>query len=205
MRAAKMLSARSAKSISLYEKQVMKFTSLFTSTPPAIDVLLSAVIVVFLVYPVPMPALVARWIDSPPGVAVVVVAAFYLFFRASTVLGVLSLIAAYELLRRSSASAGRYASNEFLYGTPGASLPSERLRTQEMRTMNSAGEDGVAASSGLEEEIIRRAAPVGRAPPGQMRAGASAANVEVDGGGGGSASFQPVLDSGPVAALASSV
>lgn len=137
---------------------------------PVLDAALSVVLILFLVMQSPVPSVVAQWIDTTVGVAVVGVVALYLFFNTHPVLGVLSLIAAYDLLRRSMMTAGRNTLSEMMPTassastsgkmTPGAAVPSESSRTAQLQAMNPVRE------TALEEEVINTAAPIGVAPKG---------------------------------------
>lgn len=119
-----------------------------------IEIALVFLFIGFLAGPFQIPPALARWIDSPVGIAVVVILAFYMFFFTSPILAVLSLIVAYEVLRRSAKRAGKHSANTFIYGTD-AALPDERTRTAEMAAMNPPQEIT------LEESIIDTVAPVG--------------------------------------------
>lgn len=130
------------------------------SNLPVLDTVLIAVFMVFLVFPSPIPSSVAQVIDSPVGIAIVVVMSFLVFFTTTPILGVLSLIVAYELLRRSSAmgaagAGGSYATNSFLYENGNAA------RTAELQRMNATRSSGAKS---LEEEIIDNAVPIGHTP-----------------------------------------
>ena len=112
-----------------------------------LDYVLIALFILFLVMQIQVPAFLAEWIDTPVGIAVVIITALYMFLYTNPILGVLSLIVAYELLRRSSKKTGRYALTQF--------VPTQTARDTEMRAMNP------AKTSTLEEEVVAKMAPIG--------------------------------------------
>ena len=112
-----------------------------------LDYVLIALFVLFLVLQIEIPAFLAEWIDTPVGIAAVIIVALYMFLYTNPILGVLSLIVAYEILRRSSKKTGRYALTQL--------LPTQTTRDTEMRAMNP------AKSATLEEEVVAKMAPIG--------------------------------------------
>lgn len=127
---------------------------------PPLEMLLIIVFVVFLAAPAPIPGFIAEWIDSPIGITVVAIAAFYMFFTSTPVLAVLSLIAAYEILRRSAENAGRYT-----LSSGGRGIATQKTRTAEMQNDNLLSSRGATGAGSLEEEIVNRNVPVGFRPP----------------------------------------
>lgn len=127
---------------------MMKFslpTSMKSDTN--LEYVLIALFVLFLVLQIQVPSFLAELIDTPVGIAVVIIAALYMFLYTNPILGVLSLIVAYELLRRSSKKTGRYALTQF--------VPTQSTRDTEMRAMNPSKE------TTLEEEVVAKMAPIG--------------------------------------------
>lgn len=113
----------------------------------SLDYILIGLFILFIVLQIEIPAFLAEWIDTPLGIAIVIIISLYMFLYTNPILGVLSLIVAYELLRRSSKKTGRYALTQF--------LPTQNTRNTEMRAMNP------AKTTSLEEEIVSKMAPIG--------------------------------------------
>jgi len=124
----------------------MKFPKVNTSDS-TLDYILIALFLIFLVFQVEIPEFLAAWIDTPVGIAVVVIVAFYMFLFTTPILGVLSLVVAYEILRRSARKTGNYAIPKF--------LPSQEKRDTELRAMNP------PQATTLEEEVVSKMAPIG--------------------------------------------
>jgi len=68
----------------------------------SLEVILFIVLVMYIVFQPRTPPVLAGLIDTPIGTAIVLTIAAYLLLYSHPVLGVLSIFAAYELLRRSS-------------------------------------------------------------------------------------------------------
>jgi hypothetical protein len=68
----------------------------------SLEVILFIVFVLYIVFQPRTPPLLAGLIDTPVGTGIVLTFAAYLLLYSHPVLGVLSIFAAYELLRRSS-------------------------------------------------------------------------------------------------------
>ena len=77
------------------------------------QLVLSLVFVAYLVMGYQMPANVASMIDSTLGKIIVVIVAIMLFAYSNPVLGVLSLLVAYQLIRGSSVRTGMAGLEEF--------------------------------------------------------------------------------------------
>lgn len=112
-----------------------------------LDYILIVLFILFLVLQIEIPAFLADWIDTPLGIAVIIIISIYLFLYTNPILGVLSLIVAYEILRRSSKKTGKYALTQF--------LPSQTTRNTEMKSMNPKN------NITLEEDIVSKMAPIG--------------------------------------------
>lgn len=125
----------------------MKLSFPVVKSDATLDYVLIALFVLFLVLQIEIPAFLAEWIDTPVGIAAVIIVALYMFLYTNPILGVLSLIVAYEILRRSSKKTGRYALTQF--------VPTQTVRDSEMRAMNP------PKSSTLEEEMVDKMAPIG--------------------------------------------
>ena len=116
---------------------------------------LAALLLIFIVFPVGVPDVVSPFIASIPGTIVVILLMACLFSLTNPVIGILGLIAAYELIRRSG-------------GSLSADLPSlpvlqssEEKKTQYFKSVT-------AFPKTLEETVIEQMVPLVRSagPPG---------------------------------------
>jgi hypothetical protein len=120
--------------------------------------------IIFIILPVDIPKSIARMVDSSLGMIVVFAVTLYLFFYVNPILGVLYVLVAYELLRRSSVVTGR---NAIVMNTP-----TQAVKDIEMAVMNPPQEKT------LEEHMVDIRAPIGK----------SSVSVIVD------SNFKPVAD-----------
>jgi len=125
----------------------MKLLTSLKSIPP-IEMGLIVAFILFIVLPLRVPYFIASSIDSPLGMVVLLGVTVYLFLYTHPILGVLYILVAYELLRRSSAMTARTAIIEY--------TPSQQKKDEELKAMNP------PQSATLEEEIIGLRAPVGK-------------------------------------------
>ena len=112
------------------------------------QVLLSIIFIIYLIMGYKTPEVVANLIDNTLGKLVVVIVALLLFSCCNPILGILGLIVAYELIRRSSLVRRGSADNYMV-----RSSPSEIQRAVEMEQMNP------VRSVTLEEDVISKMAP----------------------------------------------
>lgn len=106
--------------------------------------LLVILLTLFIVFDVPLPDFVSELVDNPVGkVAVAVVALCML--SVNPLVGVLSIIAAFVLIQRSSFGTGSFGLNNF--------LPSENKKSQQLSAMND-------FPVSVEEEVISKMLPV---------------------------------------------
>lgn len=122
-----------------------------------LDYTLIVLFLIFIIFQIQIPDFIAVYIDTPFGIGIVAIAAFYMFFYTHPILGILGLIVAYEILRRSSLKTGKYAIPAF--------LPSQEKRDITYQNMNSPSLTGANPSAGsgktLEEQVIADMAPIG--------------------------------------------
>lgn len=126
----------------------MKFSSMYSVSPLEITVFL--LFSVYIIFSVPTPAMLIPYINSNLGLGLVIILTLCMFFYATPVLGVLSILVAYELLRRSSN--GLVRSHVRLFNNS----PSQPKKDKEMQKMNP------PAIVTLEEEVINIMGPVGQ-------------------------------------------
>jgi len=109
------------------------------------EMLLTALIVLYIVLNVPTPQIIAPYVDTPLGNIVVVLFALSFFMHSHPVVGILSLFAAYVLIRRSSATTGSAAIEAY--------VPSELRKSKELSAYNQ-------FPVTLEEQMVALRAPL---------------------------------------------
>lgn len=125
----------------------MNVANLFKSMTP-IEMVLLVVFVLYIVLPIETPEMIAPAVDSPLGMLVMFCITLYLFLYSNPVLGVLYILVAYELLRRSS--------NKTLRSDAIQHVPSDEKRDEQIRQEQPA----VNREVSLEEEVIAQRAPL---------------------------------------------
>ena len=109
------------------------------------EMLLTVLIILYIVLNVPTPQVIAPFVDTPLGNIVVVLFALSFFMHSHPVVGILSLFAAYVLIRRSSATTGSTAIEAY--------VPSEQRKSKELTAFNQ-------FPVTLEEEMVAIRAPL---------------------------------------------
>ena len=127
----------------------MKFPSLNSVSP--LEIILFAIFVLYLLFPVPTPSFASPYINSNLGMAMVIIVSFYMIFYTTPILGILSIFVAYELLRRSANSVAKNKKVPIVKFTP-----SQPQKDREMKQMNP------PKVLSLEEETVENYAPVGK-------------------------------------------
>ena len=95
-----------------------------------------------------MPDIVASYIDTPIGMVGVLLTSLYVFMNYKSVLGVVFLFVAYEIVRRSARVNNRVP---MMLHTP-----SQAKKDTELAAMNP------VAPTSLEEDLVEQMAPVGK-------------------------------------------
>lgn len=112
-----------------------------------VEMMLLAGFIIYIVAPVSMPSFLAGIFDSSLGMLMLFVMTLFLFFYVNPILGVVFILVAYELLRRSAQFTGR--TNIMQY------TPTQEKKNVQMKAMNP------AKTETLEEEVVNKMAPVG--------------------------------------------
>lgn len=112
--------------------------------------ILGVVLIVYILLDVKTPHTIAPALDSTVGNVVVVSLAVVLFRQSNPVIGVLGLIAAYLLIRRSSIETGTHAIR--------TALTSERAKVRDFNRYNQ-------FPVTLEEEMVKKMAPLVKHAP----------------------------------------
>lgn len=111
------------------------------------QLLLSVVFVIYILLNVQTPKMLAGLVDNLVGNVVVVLVALTILMNSHPVVGVLALVVAYELIRRSSVSTGTYAIANY--------LSSEKEKIEDFAKYND-------FPVTLEEEVVSKMAPLVR-------------------------------------------
>ena len=124
----------------------------------ALDIILLALFVIYIVFPIPSPQWMVPLIDSPIGMLFIFVVTISLFVYRSPILGVLYIFVAYELLRRNHyvAPSNQIVSNtQYVVNRVPKAIPTQSEKNAELQELNP------PHSSTLEEEIVAKETPVG--------------------------------------------
>lgn len=117
------------------------------------EMVLFVAFLLYVVLPIKTPGFLAPYIDSVFGMVVLFCITVSLFVYTNPILGVLYILVAYEVLRRSSSNKGNTQAVIMEY------TPSQETKDADIRNMNPAVEKTV------EEEVIEVRAPIGKQQP----------------------------------------
>ncbi len=109
-------------------------------------------LILYIVLPVETPVELSSLIDTPVGMAIIIVACIYaLLYSGSPIIGLLTFVVAFELIRRSKSSTGSFQLGRY--------TPTQERRDQEMAVMTP---NSIIASSpkSLEEEMVDQMVPL---------------------------------------------
>jgi hypothetical protein len=109
------------------------------------QLLLSILFVIYLIMGYKTPEPLASWIDTLAGKVVVIVIALSLFVIVHPILGVLGLLVAYDLIRRSSVASGTDALKKY--------LPTQEKVDSQFTAFNQ-------FPYTLEKEVVAKMAPI---------------------------------------------
>ena len=114
------------------------------------ETMLLIVLVIYILTNVQTPKPLAKVVDNVYGNATVTMVAILIFLKTNIIVGVMSIVAAYELIKRSSVATGSHAMRNF--------VPSEHKKITDFEKYNEVPET-------LEEEIISKMAPLVKSAP----------------------------------------
>ena len=114
--------------------------------------LLSVLLLVIILMPVPIPFDMASYIDTKIGSLVVIVISIAIFLTVNPLVGILAFIAGYIILHRSGLSTGSDVQREY--------APNEEQKQQDMLNLHE------PQGSSLEEEAVSNIPP--RNPDGEL-------------------------------------
>lgn len=72
------------------------------------ELLIGVILIIYLIFDIPMPKALSKSIDTKIGNVVVVLLALITFVATNTIVGILSLVVAYEIIRRSRKHGHQY-------------------------------------------------------------------------------------------------
>lgn len=130
----------------------MKIPASLKSMSP-VEIVCFVVFMIYIVFPIGTPEFAAPYFDSALGMVVLFIVTIALFVYTNPVLGVLFIFVAYEILRRSSGSAGNNRAVIMKY------TPTQVEKDEDLRKMNQVVEKTV------EEEVIEVRAPIDKPQP----------------------------------------
>lgn len=123
------------------------------------DIVILAVFIAYIVFPVSTPPSLVPVIDSPIGMAIMFAVAVGLFVYRSPILGVLFVFVAYELLRRNHyepPASPIQTETQYLANRVPQAVPTQSQKNADLQAMNP------AKPASLEEEVVAKDAPVGQ-------------------------------------------
>ena len=124
------------------------------------EMVLFVVLVIYIMFDISTPAMLAEHIDSVYGNIIVAILALSLFLSSHPVIGILGLFAAYELIKRSKHNAsGPSSINALIHQV----APGESYRSKYMEATQ------VAYNSGLEESLVGQVPVLSAQPPANYR------------------------------------
>ena len=125
----------------------MNYLKLLLKEVKSHELVVGAILIIYILAGVPTPGFLADLVDTTIGTIVVIVLACLLFVSVHPVLGVIGLVAAYELLKRSGSATGKGALMKY--------LPTEHKKGKVLTAMNQ-------FPVTLEEDVVRKMAPLSR-------------------------------------------
>jgi len=129
----------------------MKFIDSLKSLK-TLEIFALVIFILFVILPVKVPVAFVGVFDSPVGILVLFIITISLFIYTNPVLGVLFILVAYELIRRSSMLTGK-PTTQIISATNNIS---QATKDSELSKMN------IPQPPTLEEEVIQKMAPASK-------------------------------------------
>jgi hypothetical protein len=120
------------------------FSSLFQKEHMG-ELLLAILFIIYLIMGYKTPQPVANVVDTIVGKIAVFAVVIYMFSNSNPILAILTLMVAFDLVRRSYIATGNYGINNY--------MPSEGIKTNQFTAMNQ-------FPYTLEQEMVKRMAPI---------------------------------------------
>ena len=131
----------------------MKFDFLKSVSP--LEIILFIVFVMYILFPIQTPDVLIPIINSSFGISLILIATLSVFFYTTPILAILSILVAYEIIRRSNVN----SVNKDVMKYPKYTAPTQENKDDKMLEMNPVKVET------LEEEVIHQMAPVGKSDP----------------------------------------
>jgi hypothetical protein len=109
------------------------------------QLILSIILIIYLIMGFKLPLPVAKIVDSLLGKIAILGIVTYMFSRVNPVLSLLSILVAFDLIRKSYISTGNFGLNNF--------VPSELMKSNQLTAFNQ-------FPYTLEQEVIAKRAPI---------------------------------------------
>lgn len=114
------------------------------------QLVLTVLFIVFILFDFRLPGNLANAIDTPAGMTIVIVVSLALFCATNPILGFISFVVAYELIRRAGVQSGSQALKQYVI--------TESQKNREMESFNNDVNNNKLYSS-LEEEVVSNMVP----------------------------------------------
>jgi len=136
----------------------MKFDFLKSVSP--LEIFLFIAFVVYILFPINTPDFLIPIINSSFGLALILIATLYLFFYTTPILAILSILVAYEIIRRSCDSKNNVSKfNKHVSNLQEYNPPTQEKKDEKLLEMNPPKVET------LEEEVVLSMAPIGKSDP----------------------------------------
>ena len=122
--------------------------SIYFTSLSALEIGILILFIVYLIFDIYPTESMAKYIDTPIGMASVLIVTLYMFLSFSPILGVIGIFVAYEVIRRSASINNRVAIIQY--------TPTQERKNVELQEMNP------IQSATLEEEMVATMAPIGK-------------------------------------------
>lgn len=118
------------------------------------EMLLTALFIIYILFDIQLPTVLANLVDSLTGNIVVSLLALSVFVYTNPIVGALAFIVAYLMVKRSEKTTGSYAMKHY--------LPSEENKEKQLRKYNQASEFSRYNDYPvtLEQEMVSKMAPL---------------------------------------------
>jgi hypothetical protein len=129
-----------------------------------LDIVLFVIFILYIVVPVDTPLFMIDAVQSPLGILMIFVITLVLFVYVNPILAVLYIFVAYELLRRSQRTAHtiQYQEGKRMEEVAASNVPKQMIKPM---TQYKPENIVLKQDSTLEEEVVKKMAPIGHSDP----------------------------------------
>lgn len=128
-----------------------------------LEILVLLVFIIYVIFPISTPSVIRPYVDTPIGYITIFMITVALFVYTSPLLGIMYILVAYELIRRSAQFVPihpvRKPSTEYMPTHVPRAVVSQMEKDIELNDLNP------PRSSSLEEEMVQIRAPIGHSDP----------------------------------------